>query len=115
MTKVIAPANWRDNARWYDWFSYETRAAYAKEHCSKTYIYHGQTVVIISYPRYNGNVAFYDMDGGRILWAPLKDCVVGKLFEEEGRAAEEQDFQWSAILGSLLADEATDICYRLFE
>ena len=109
MDKLTAPADWKDNNHWFEDVSEDVRRAFVKEHCTSVYSWDGQACVVISYPRRDGRVAVYDMDGARIVWAPLKVCRVGGLFESVYRCAEPDDFAWNAISESLLSDEAYDI------
>lgn len=115
MDKLIAPQDWKNNLQWFDGVDRAVREKFAKERCSKVYSWEGQAAVIISYPRQNGRVAFYDMDAGAIKWMHLDDCKVGEGLEKVLRNAEEADFEWNAIEDSILCDEAADIAGMLFD
>jgi hypothetical protein len=107
--KLAAPLHWTDNMQWYEQAPAALRDDFAVKYCSNVLTLHGQTCVVISYPRQNGRVALYDMDGGVILWCDLE--ALSEL--TVGRKTEESDFYWSEILDSCLCDEASDIWFRL--
>ena len=109
-----APANWRDTIDWYLNVPENDRKAFAEKYCTSVYSCDGQSVVIISYPRSDGTVVLYDMDGGRFIKLPLSDCEVGKGFEEVYRESEQPDFEWSMIMDSMFSEEADDICGILY-
>ena len=106
--KLVAPADWKENLNWFESVSESAREKFAKTHCASTFSWEGQTCVVISYPRKNGAVAFYDMDGGEIHWMLLESLSRS----ERGRTTEEEDFFRGDIMSSSLCDEAADIWFR---
>jgi hypothetical protein len=109
LQKIVAPTNWKEDMHWYISVPDNQRQLYAEKYSSRTLVLHGQTCVVISYPRPNGFVALYDLDGGCIRWTEFK----GLRGLPKGRPTEEMDFYYEAVLGSLLCDEASDIWFKL--
>lgn len=56
------------------------------------------------------NVAVYDMDAGRIFHMPVSEVKQAKTI----RDAEEEDYEWEAIMMSDYADDAFEISCDLF-
>jgi hypothetical protein len=109
-----APQDWRKDTHWFERVTEGARRAFAQEHCNVILSCEGQACVIVSYPRHDGTVLVYDMDGGRFFRVPLTEARVGGHFESACRTAEEADFEWSAISSHDVTDEAHDISCMLF-
>jgi hypothetical protein len=110
MDKLIAPANWLSDPQWFADVSSAARGRFAREFCDRLFEHEGQACVVISYPRANTLVAFYDLDGGRCGVVRLSTVALAPKLRE----TEEDDFTFSEVMSSDVCDEAMDISNQLF-
>jgi hypothetical protein len=87
-----------DGNRWFENVSFSVRAEFAEEKC--VWLYKGlapedlqAACVVVSYPRVNGKVRVYNLDGGSFSWVPVKKLTKSRRI----RHAEERDYEWNAI------------------
>jgi len=92
----------------------ETDIDSIKAFSSKTFVYEGNTCVVIAQAESvspNVKVPVYDLDSGEIFKLSLLEIARC----ENGRNTEPQDFQFSRILSSKYANNAQEIVDVLFD
>lgn len=112
MAIFTAPANWKENERWFDDAGKGQREAFVKQFCKATFTCGGQTLVVISYPRNDGyDVTVFDLDSGDVYEMPIEDVFECK----QTRPTERSDYEFSHVWNSRVCVEAEDIAILLFE
>lgn len=100
--------------RWFDTVSPGVREEFAYDKC--TWIYRGlapedlsASCVVVSYPRPDGKVRVYNMDGGSFSWVPVSKLTRTRRV----RRAEERDYEYSSIVMHDDRPESEDITMQI--
>lgn len=100
--------------RWFELISFSVRLEFAEKKC--TWLYRGlapedlsATCVVVSYPRTDGKVQVYNMDGGEFSWVPASKLTRTRRV----RTTEARDYEWNALYEHPDYAEIEDIAYMI--
>jgi len=98
--------------RWFECISFSVRLEFAEKKC--TWLYRGlapedlsATCVVVSYPRTDGKVQVYNLDGGEFSWVPANKLTRTRRV----RKSEPRDYEWNALFEHPDYAEIEDIAY----
>lgn len=108
--KFSAPRDWEKDFRWFDSVPAKMRKEFVQEYCTKIFELEGQACVVVTYPREEGYVVCYDLDGGGFVRTTTGAIKKARKI----RTTEQSDFTSSAIMQSdRYRCEAEDIEYTI--